>query len=151
MPIPHHSVFPGRMLFLSPNQQRQSTEGLSFELINQLLISFVCISYLTFYDVHIIGRPFVKRFTLYYQTVVCPVCLSVCDVDVFWPNGWMDQDETWRGSRSRPRPHCVRWDPAPRPERGTPPIFGPCLLWPNCWMEMPLGTKVGVGPGDVLD
>jgi len=21
-------------------------------------------------------------------------CLSVCDVDVLWPNGWMDQDET---------------------------------------------------------
>ena len=25
-PAPHHSVFTGRMLFLSPNQQRQSTE-----------------------------------------------------------------------------------------------------------------------------
>jgi len=21
--------------------------------------------------------------------------LSVCNVDVFWPNGWMDQDATW--------------------------------------------------------
>ena len=27
MPAPHHSVFTGRMLFLPPNQQRQSTEG----------------------------------------------------------------------------------------------------------------------------
>jgi len=26
-PAPHHSVFTGRMPFLSPNQQRQSTEG----------------------------------------------------------------------------------------------------------------------------
>jgi len=26
-PTPHHSVFTGRMLFLPPNQQRQSTEG----------------------------------------------------------------------------------------------------------------------------
>jgi len=26
-PAPHHSVFTGRMLFLQPNQQRQSTEG----------------------------------------------------------------------------------------------------------------------------
>jgi len=26
-PAPHHSVFTGRMLFLPPNQQRQSTEG----------------------------------------------------------------------------------------------------------------------------
>jgi len=27
MPAPHHSVFTGRMLFLPPNQQCQSTEG----------------------------------------------------------------------------------------------------------------------------
>jgi len=26
------------------------------------------------------GRPFLKRFALRYQTVVCPVCLSVCPV-----------------------------------------------------------------------
>jgi len=45
------------------------------------------------------------------QTVVCPFCLSVlsvCDVGVLWPNGWIDQDETWHGGRPRPRPHCVR-------------------------------------------
>jgi len=28
-PAPHHSVFTGRMPFLPPNQQRQSTEGIS--------------------------------------------------------------------------------------------------------------------------
>jgi len=27
MPVPHHSFFTGRMPFLPPNQQRQSTEG----------------------------------------------------------------------------------------------------------------------------
>ena len=27
-PVPHHSVFTGRMPFLPPNQQRQSTEGI---------------------------------------------------------------------------------------------------------------------------
>jgi len=26
-------------------------------------------------------------------------------------------------------------DPAPPPQRGTPPIFGPCLLRPNGWMD----------------
>jgi len=33
------------------------------------------------------------------------------------------------------------------------PIFGPCLLWPNGWMDqVPLGMEVGLGPGDfVLD
>ena len=44
----------------------------------------------------------------------CPVCLSclVCDVGVLWPNGWMDQDETWHAGRPRPWPHCVRWGPS---------------------------------------
>jgi len=30
-PAPHHSVFTGRMPFLPPNQQRQSTEGLQHD------------------------------------------------------------------------------------------------------------------------
>ena len=50
-------------------------------------------------------------------------------------NGWMDQDATWYGGRPRPRPHCVRWEPS-SPRKGhsstaVPPLFGPCLLWPN--------------------
>ena len=45
----------------------------------------------------------------------CPVC----DVRVLWPNGCMDQDETWRASRPRPWSHCVRWGPSSLPERGT--------------------------------
>jgi len=44
-------------------------------------------------------------------------------VHVLWPNGWMDQDATWyRGSfptRKKIKGH-------------SPPIFGPCVLWPNC-------------------
>jgi len=28
-PAPHHSIFTGRVPFLTPNQQRQSTEGLT--------------------------------------------------------------------------------------------------------------------------
>jgi len=35
------------------------------------------------------GRPFVKRFALCYRSVDLSV-LSVCDVGVLWPNGWMD-------------------------------------------------------------
>jgi len=60
---------------------------------------------------YIFERPFVKRFALCYRSVVCPVCLSVCpvcDVRAVWPNGWMDQDETWHAGRPRP------W-PRPRP------------------------------------
>jgi len=44
------------------------------------------------------GRLFVKRFALYYQTVVCLSVLScpVCHVGVLWPTGWTDEDETTR-------------------------------------------------------
>jgi len=84
----------------------------------------------------IFGRLFVKRFALRYRTVVMHVLsvLSVCNVGVLWPYGWMDQDETWHGARSRPRPRCVRWGPS-SPKGTQPPIFGPRLLWPNGWMD----------------
>ena len=55
-------------------------------------------------------------------SVRCPVlsvCLSV--TLVYWPNGWTDQDETWHAGRPRPRPQCVRWDPAPLPKNGAEP------------------------------
>ena len=54
---------------------------------------------------------------------------------VLWSDGWMHQDATWYGGRARPRPHCVRWDPAPPKMGQQPPIFGPRLLWPNGWMD----------------
>ena len=81
----------------------------------------------------IIGRPFVRRFALCYRSVVCVSCLSVCDVHALWPNGWTDQDETWRADRPRPWPHCVRWEPSsPSPKGHSPhPIFGPYLLRQN--------------------
>ena len=43
---------------------------------------------------------------------------------LLWPNGWMDEDAAWYGSRPRPRPRCTRRDPSSR-ERGTaaPPLF----------------------------
>jgi len=127
----------------------------------------------------------------------CPVLpvLSVCDVGVLWPNGWMDQDETWHAGRPWPWPHCVRCIPScPSPKReqspqlsahiccgqmagwikmplameiasaqatlcwmGTQfplpllqrgsrsPIFGPCILWPNGWMDQD-DTWHGGGP-----
>jgi len=59
------------------------------------------------------GRPFIKRFALCYRTIVLSVCLvclsvlSVCNVGVLWPNGWMDQDETCYRGRPLSRSHCV--------------------------------------------
>ena len=39
-----------------------------------------------------------------------------------------------------------RWGPSPLPKKGAePPIFGPCLLWPNDWMEQD-GTWHRGGP-----
>jgi len=67
----------------------------------------------------------VRPFALWYRSVVCLTCLSVCNVRALWPNGWTDQDETWHADRPRPQPHCVKWGPSPSL------LFGPCLLWPN--------------------
>jgi len=82
-------------------------------------------------------------------------CLSVCNVGVLWPNGWMDQDETWHGGRPQLWPHCVRWGPScpPPAKRGTSvPHFSADV---HCgqmagWIEMPLGMKVGLSPGDIV-
>ena len=93
---------------------------------------------------HVSHTMLCKKFHLAVTVTVRPILsdhclsvLSVCDVGVLWPNGWMDQDETWHGGRPRPRPYCVRW-------RTSCPKFsahvycgqtGPCLLWTNGWMH----------------
>jgi len=103
---------------------------------------FLVLIYFYFLFLVIFGWLFVKRFTLCYQTVVCPVC----DVGLLWPNGWMDQDETWHAGRPRPWPHCVRWGPtSPSLKGAQPPVFGPYLLWPNGWMDQD-ATWYGDGP-----
>jgi len=71
----------------------------------------------------------------------CPVCpvLSVCDVGVLWPNGWMDQDETWHGGR------------LPKRGAGHNPQFSAHVQTAG-WIKMPFGMEVGLGPGHtVLD
>ena len=93
-------------------------------------------------------------------SVHCLSVLSVCSVGVFlWPNGDMDQDETWHEGRPRPRPHCVRWGPISPffffwgGEMGLhqPPLFGPCIGDKRQeWIKMPLGTEVGRGPGYIM-
>ena len=91
--------------------------------------------------------------------MVCPVLLdrclsylSVCDVGVLWPNTWMDQNETWHTGRPRPRPHCVRWGSSSPPQKGHSPQF---LAYVCCgqtarWIKMPLGTEMGLDPGDIV-
>jgi len=103
----------------------------------------------------IIGRPFVKRFFLCYRSVVClscGSCLSVCDVGVLWTNGWMDEDETRHRGRPRPRLQCVRWRPSsPSPTGHSPQSSAHVSCGQTAgWIKMPLGTEVGLGPGDIV-
>jgi len=82
---------------------------------------------------------------------VCPVC-PVCDVGVLWPNGWMDQDETCHAGRPRRWPRSFRWGPNTPPPKGHSPQFSAhvcCDQTPE-WIKMPLGTKVGLGPGNIV-
>ena len=75
---------------------------------------------------------------------------------LLWPNGWMDQDATWHEGRPRLKQLCVRWGPSPPPHKGAEPP-PQCLSHfysgqtAGC-IKMPLGTEVGLTPGDfVLD
>jgi len=42
---------------------------------------------------------------------------------LLWPNGWMDEDAAWYGSRPRPRPHCIRRGPSSRRRGTAAPLF----------------------------
>ena len=73
---------------------------------------------------------------------------------LLWPNGWMDQDETWHAGSVRPWPHCSDGDPAPPLPKGHSPQFSAhiCCSQMAGWIKMPLGMEVGLNPGDfVLD
>ena len=96
----------------------------------------------------VFGRPFVKRFAQCYRTVVCLSVLSVCDVGVLWPNGWIDKDETWHGGSFGPGHIVLDGDTAP--PNGHSPLFSAhvCCNQTAGWIKMPLGTEVGLGPGD---
>jgi len=66
----------------------------------------------------------------------------------------MDQDETWRGDRPRPLPHCVRWGAGSLSQRGTalPPQFSAHVRCGETagWIKMPLGMEVGLGSGHIV-
>ena len=70
------------------------------------------------------------------------------------PNGCRDQDATWYGCRTQPMRLCVRWGPrSPLPKRGGRSPSRKFSAHVYCgqtagWIKMPLGTKVGLSPGD---
>jgi len=51
------------------------------------------------------------------SVLTCPV-LSVCNVGVLWPHGWMDQAETWHAGSPRPGHIVLDVDPATPPPKG---------------------------------
>ena len=70
---------------------------------------------------------------------------------LLWPDGWMDQDATSHGGRSRPRPHCDRWgpsSPSPIGAESRVPQFSAhiCCGKMAGWIKVPLGTEVGLDP-----
>jgi len=87
---------------------------------------------------------------------VLSVCLSVCNVGVLWPNGWMNQDETRHAGIGFGSGHIVlHGDPAPPIQKGgAAPQFSARVRCGQMagWIKFPLGMEVGLGPGDfVLD
>jgi len=65
----------------------------------------------------------------------------------------MYQDATWYEGRPQPRRHCDRWGPSSPPLKGHSPQFsavGVCCGQAAGWTKMPLGTEVGLGPGDFM-
>ena len=79
-----------------------------------------------------------------------------CNIGVLWPNGWMDQDETWHGGLEvglSPDHIVLDRDPA-SPKRGTATNFQSMSVvakqLDGSRIKMPLGTEVGLGPGDIL-
>jgi len=107
-------------------------------------------------------------FVLHLCTVIsCVLCsmlvaatgplLQCCLFNKLCPNGWMDRNATWHEGRPQPRRLCVRWGTQPPPSTEgmeSPPQFSAhfyCGQTAGC-IDMPLGTEVGLSPGDfVLD
>jgi len=81
----------------------------------------------------------------------CHVC-HVCNVNVLWPNGWMDQDETCHEDRRRPRPHCVRRKPICPPQGAQPPQLSAhvCCGQTAGSIKILLSTEVGLVSGDIV-
>jgi len=86
---------------------RQRTDSIGRTVLQTVAQKFSRYHSMAVTESGFIGRPFVKRFALCYQNVVClSICLScpvlsvcpVCYAGVLWPNVWMDQDETWYAS-----------------------------------------------------
>jgi len=107
----------------------------------------------SFHYSNVFGRPFVKNVSPHAirPLSVCPIC--DVDVSLLWPNGWMDQYETWHAGRPRLWPHCITLGPSsPSPKATELPQFSAhiCCDQMARWIKMPLGREVSFGPSDIV-
>jgi len=99
----------------------------------------------------VFGRPFVRGFALCNRTVVCLSCLSVYDVGVLWPNGWIDQDETWHGIGHDLGHIVLDGYPAPLKRGQSSPFSAHVHCGQTAgWIKMPLGMEEGLGRSDFV-
>jgi len=79
----------------------------------------------------VFGWLFVKRFALCYQSVVClSVTLVYCGQTVGWIKMKLGMEVGFG-----PGHIVLDEDPSPKQGGQQPPLFCPCLLWPNGWMD----------------
>ena len=76
----------------------------------------------------------------------------IFDPCLLWPNGWTDQDGTWHEGRPWSSRHCARWRHSSPPQRGIAPQFSTHIYCGQMagWIQMPLDTEVGLGPGHIV-
>jgi len=91
----------------------------------------------------IIGRPFVKRFTLCYRIIVCPVCLSVSLVYCGQIVGWINMKVGMKVGLG-PGDIVLDGDPAPPPQKRHSPQFSAdvCCDKTAGWIKRPLGSEI---------
>ena len=97
-------------------------------------------------------RPFVKRFTLSYWTVVCLSVLSCLSVTLVYCGQTVEWFKMKRGMEVGLGPgHIVLdGDPAP-PQNGAAPAFRPLYCGQVAgWINMQFGMEVGLGPGHIV-
>ena len=99
---------------------------------------------------HIFGRPLVKRFALYYRTVVClmSVCLSVTFVICGQTVGRIKMK---LGTQIGLGPGHIVLDGDHPPKGRSLPQFSAhiCCGQMAAWIKMPLGMQLGLSPGDL--
>jgi len=97
------------------------------------------------------SRPHCARWGPIYPPQKRRQSLPIFGPFLLWPNGWMHQQPLCMKVGLSPGDFVLDGDPVPLPQKGAgAPQFSAhiyCCLTAG-WIKMPLGTEVGLGPGD---